>query len=45
MLMYDDLRHLASPRTALLDFLQSAFDAGAKKAGSEPEMTPTPAGD
>ena len=30
---YDDLRRAADPRAALLDFLQSAYDAGAGRAG------------
>ena len=29
ILMYDDVRHLASPRAALLDFFQSTYDAAA----------------
>jgi hypothetical protein len=29
LLMYDDLRLEASPRSALLEFLQSTYDAGA----------------
>ncbi len=29
LLMYDDLRHAASPKTMLLDFLQSTYEAGA----------------
>ena len=32
VLMYDDLRKTADPRQALLDFLQSSYDAGAKHA-------------
>ncbi|NQZ76210.1 MAG: hypothetical protein HRT61_08880 [Ekhidna sp.] len=32
VLMYDDLLKEEDPRKALLDFLQSSFDAGAKKA-------------
>ena len=32
-LMYDDLRVMDSPREALLDFLQSAYEAGATAAG------------
>jgi Family of unknown function (DUF5996) len=32
MLMYDDLRTDANPRTALLDFLESAYRAGASRA-------------
>jgi hypothetical protein len=30
--MYDDLRQLPSPREALLEFLQSTYEAGAKRA-------------
>lgn len=33
MLMYDDLRQEADPRAALLSFLESAYQAGAKRAG------------
>jgi uncharacterized protein DUF5996 len=33
LLMYDDLRQSASPRRALLEFLQSTYDAGADLAG------------
>lgn len=33
LLMYDDLRKIDHPRTALLDFLESAYQAGAKRAG------------
>jgi hypothetical protein len=33
LLMYDDLRQLESPREALLDFLESAYQAGARLAG------------
>jgi hypothetical protein len=33
LLMYDDVRVAASPREALLSFLQSTYDAGAKLAG------------
>jgi hypothetical protein len=32
LLMYDDLRTAASPRRALLSFLQSTYDAGANLA-------------
>jgi hypothetical protein len=32
LLMYDDVRLAASPRQALLDFLQSTYEAGAKLA-------------
>jgi len=33
LLMYDDLRGKPSPKTALLEFMQSAYLAGAKTAG------------
>jgi hypothetical protein len=33
LLMYDDLRAERDPRAALLDFFQSAYEAGAKRAG------------
>jgi hypothetical protein len=33
LLMYDDLRKMESPKTALLDFLESAYRAGARTAG------------
>lgn len=32
LFMYDDLRKLESPKQALLDFLESAYQAGAKRA-------------
>jgi hypothetical protein len=32
LLMYDDLRAASSPRIALLDFLQSTYEAGANLA-------------
>jgi hypothetical protein len=32
LLMYDDVRTSASPRAALLDFLQSTYDAAANLA-------------
>lgn len=31
ILMYDDLRKTQSPRQALLDYLESAYQAGAKR--------------
>ena len=31
--MYEELRKLDAPRAALLDFLESAYQAGAKTAG------------
>ena len=33
VLMYDDVRSAASPRDALLEFLQSTYEAGARLAG------------
>jgi hypothetical protein len=33
ILMYDDVRRAASPRAALLDFLESTYAAAAKLAG------------
>jgi len=33
LLMYEDVRKAASPRTALLEFLQSTYDAGATLGG------------
>jgi hypothetical protein len=35
LLMYDDVRRAASPRQAVLDFLQSTYDAAANLAGWE----------
>jgi uncharacterized protein DUF5996 len=32
LLMYDDVRNAASPRTALLDFMQSSYEVGANLA-------------
>ncbi|MEM6830530.1 MAG: DUF5996 family protein, partial [Bacteroidota bacterium] len=40
MLMYDDLLKEENPREALLDFLQSSYAAGAKRAGWSGELTP-----
>jgi len=37
LLMYDDLRKMDSPKSALLDFLESAYQAGAKTAGWDVE--------
>jgi hypothetical protein len=37
LLMYDDLRKRDSPRSALLQFLESAYQAGAKTAGWDVE--------
>lgn len=37
LLMYEDLRGSASPKETLLDFLQSAYEAGAKTAGWDVE--------
>lgn len=33
LLMYEDVRNLDDPRTAVLEFLESAYQAGAKRAG------------
>jgi hypothetical protein len=33
LLMYDDLRNADSPKTTLLEFMESAFQAGARTAG------------
>lgn len=33
LLMYDDLRKVVSPKTTLLEFMQSAYEAGARMAG------------
>jgi hypothetical protein len=33
LLMYDDLRKADSPKTTLLDFMESAYEAGARTAG------------
>ncbi|MEL6560220.1 MAG: DUF5996 family protein [Bacteroidota bacterium] len=38
MLMYDDLIKEANPKQALLDFLQSSYEAGAKKANWSEEL-------
>jgi hypothetical protein len=37
LLMYDDLRKMDSPRSAVLAFLESAYQAGAKTAGWDVE--------
>jgi len=37
VLMYDDLRNTQSPRLALLDYLESAYQAGAKRANWKTE--------
>jgi hypothetical protein len=42
MLMYDDLRREADPRKALLDYLESAYQAGAKLAGWDIEALTVP---
>jgi Family of unknown function (DUF5996) len=47
LLLYDDVRQAASPRTMLLDFLQSTYDAGAnlgKWNRAELERPPTASG-
>ncbi len=33
LLMYDDVRQAETPRTAIIDFLESSYTAGAKRAG------------
>ena len=35
--MYDDVRTMESPKSALLQFLESAYRAGAKTAGWDVE--------
>ncbi len=42
VLRYDDVRSSADPRAALLDFLESAFEAGASLAGWDLAGTATP---
>ena len=37
LLMYDDARNAAAPREMILEFLESAYQAGAKRAGWETE--------
>ena len=37
LLMYDDVRQVASPGTTLLEFMQSAYEAGARSAGWDVE--------
>lgn len=44
LLMYDDLRTMADPRGALLDFLQSAYEAGARTAGWDDAALTAPSG-
>ena len=41
LLMYDDLRSMDSPKSALLEFLESAYLAGARTAGWEVEALRT----
>lgn len=41
LLVYDDLRKLDSPKTALLGFLESAYRAGARTAGWDEEAFAT----
>ena len=41
MLMYDDLRKMDPPKVALLDFLESAYHAGARTAGWDEEAFAT----
>jgi hypothetical protein len=33
LLMYDEMRKAPSPKTALLEFMESAYEAGARTAG------------
>lgn len=42
LLMYDDLRKEADPRQALLDFMESAYQAGARLAGWDIESLTVP---
>ncbi len=42
VLMYDDLRDQANPRQALLDFMESAYQAGAKLANWDIEALTVP---
>jgi hypothetical protein len=37
LLMYDDVRKANSPRTTLLEFMESAYQAGARTAGGDVE--------
>ena len=37
LLMYDDLRKMDSPKEALLEFLESTYEAGARTAGWDVE--------
>ncbi|MEO5930788.1 MAG: DUF5996 family protein [Candidatus Kapaibacterium sp.] len=43
LLKYDDVRARRDPRRAILDFLQSSYEAGAKRAGWEREALERPA--
>jgi hypothetical protein len=43
ILMYDDIRRASSPRTALLEFLQSTYDAGASLGNWNREELERPA--
>lgn len=38
LLMYDDVRNSANPRETILEFLESAYLAGAKRAGWDVEQ-------
>ncbi len=43
LLMYDDMRQAESPREAVLEFLESTYQAGARRAGWDTEaFTPLP---
>jgi hypothetical protein len=37
LLMYDDVHKANSPRTTLLEFMESAYEAGARTAGWDME--------
>ncbi len=38
LLLYDEVRKAESPRAVVLDFLESAYQAGANRAGWDKEM-------
>jgi hypothetical protein len=42
LLMYDDVRQMESPRRAVLDFMESAYRAGATRAGWDVERLALP---
>jgi hypothetical protein len=41
LLMYDDVRTLEDPRAPVLDFLEAAYQAGARRAGWDMEQLQT----